>query len=94
MIKYLKYYTGRSTGGRDEGYPVPCVRVYETIEELAKDHGTTEDERYEVLEASPAPPDFEEQIQAACLRNEAEAEEKRQERIRAKIAELQRQLND
>lgn len=53
MTQYLKIWMGTTSGsyhGRDDGYPERKSRIYSSIGELAKQHGTQSNENYYKLE--------------------------------------------
>lgn len=49
FLKTWQGVTSGTLGGRDDGYPEIKYRVYDSVEQLARDYGTSRDEKYFIL---------------------------------------------
>jgi hypothetical protein len=86
--KYLKSFTAITSGtmaGRDDGYPYTDYHVYNSIEDVAKYHGTRRDEQYFEIHAVNEE-EFEKEIQ---LTKERIQEKKNEEERAKKVKQLE-----
>lgn len=89
MRQYLKTYTAITSGtmaGRDDGYPYTALQLLKNMNEVAKYHGTRNNEQYYVVEAVDEK-EFEQELQKA---KEQIAEEKKKAERDKKLKEFER----
>jgi hypothetical protein len=94
MKRYLKSYDAIATGSeREYGYSYTDYQVFNSIEEVAKYHGTKRDEKYFEIH-SVNEEDFQREIQKAKERIEEQRREEEIARKRRQLEELKAELGE
>lgn len=91
---YLKTWMGVISGsmaGRNDGYPEQKRRVYDNIEDLARDFGTKNDEKYYKLTEVDAKT-LESEVIEALNKQKDIAKENKAKHIEDEITKLQKEL--